>query len=132
MRGEITLYVKSVKTTETENVDHTRLFYQDLGPYPGPPPRAFLINEMELVTTDKFDLPDDQIRVIRIAAQVAHERGFRVKVVDVTRMNLLHRLLDRRVRGLKIFPTLMTDSGKKLSDRFSKDGIRWFLSEAEN
>ena len=133
-RSKVTLYVKSIKTTETKNVDHIKLFYQDLGPAVKGwyvPPRAILLNEIESVTSDKFVLPDDQKKVIQIVAEIAHERGFRVKLVDMTRMNSLHRFLGRRVHGLNVFPTLMTGSGKRLSDGFSKEGIRRFLSEAE-
>jgi hypothetical protein len=133
-RWKVTLYVESVKTTETEKVGRTKAVGQNLGVAPGgmaPPPQVLLVYDVESETTDIFTLPDDQKKVIQTVAEVAHEQGFRVKVVDVTRMNWLHRFLQKKARGVKAFPTLMTESGKKIEGGFSKEEIERFLSDAK-
>ena len=132
-RRIVTLYVESEKTTETQKVGRTKAVGQNLGVAPGgmaPPPQVFLVYDVESETTDIFVLPDDQKKVIQTVAEVAHELGIRVKVVDVTRMNRLQRYMQKKVRGLKGFPTLMVDSGKKLESGFSKEEVERFLSEA--
>ena len=120
-KRKVTLYVKSVKNAVgTEMILLQRR-------------RAGVFPMWDVGSTAKYDfvLPPHQKRVMETVKEIAPKHGFEVEIVDVTRMGVLHRTLQKDVRKLRTFPTLITDSGKKLETRFSRKNIEWLLVQSK-
>ena len=124
---KVTVYVKSVKTAiGTEKVGHTQFAG---GPGIRGGYRISPTYEIESITKYKFVLPEDQNEVVEIVEKIATRYGFDVEVVDVTKENILHRVLQEEVKKIKTFPMLVTDSGEKIEGNISKEQIKSVLSK---
>jgi glutaredoxin len=75
-----------------------------------------------------YVLPDDQKAIVETVKRLCEKHGFEVRVVDVTRENLLHRVMQEEVSKIKTFPTLITGSGGRLEGNFSEEQVESFLS----
>jgi len=75
-----------------------------------------------------YVLPDDQKAIVEAVRRLCEKHGFEVRVVDVTRENLLHRAVQEEVSKIKTFPTLITDSGGRLEGSFSEGQVESLLS----
>jgi short-subunit dehydrogenase len=73
-------------------------------------------------------LPDDQKAAVEIVRRLCEKHGIEVRIVDVTRENLLHRVVQEEVSKIKTFPTLITDSGRRLEGSFSEEQVESLLS----
>ena len=66
--------------------------------------------------------------------RIACKHGFEVEVVDVTRENVLRRILQKEREGIRIFPTLIASSGERLEGSLSEmqvESVFSRLAEAE-
>jgi hypothetical protein len=127
-----TLYVKSVKTIETEEkvVEKATIDLIWRGyPYTVPP-RFLPCYDVVTVSKDEFVLPEDQQRVVEMVKEIASRHGLEVEVIDVSRENALHRAVQRELENIKTFPTLIANSGEKLEGNFSQEQIESSLSES--
>lgn len=61
--------------------------------------------------------------------KLAPKYGFDVEVVDVTKESIIHRVLQEEIKGIKTFPTLISDSGEKIEGTISKEQIKSLLSD---
>ena len=136
--SKVILYVKSVKTV-TGTVEAER---EIIGRQPGRPDRAeiegsraggkFRVRLFQTETGPKYEfvLPEDQKKVVEMVREAAYRLGLEVEVVDVARENPLHRIFQKELEKIEVFPTLLTDSEMLMSD-FAKERIEDFLSKAE-
>ena len=77
-----------------------------------------------------YFLPHEQKAIADTVEKLCEKHGYEVKVVDVTRENLIHRALQEEVNKITTFPTLIADSGQKLEGDFSEEQIELFLSKS--
>lgn len=60
-----------------------------------------------------YILPDQQARVVAFLQEIAPPRGYSVKLIDVTRSNLVKKLLDTHLSGVEHYPVLVSPFGGK-------------------
>jgi hypothetical protein len=116
----ITLYVKSVRTVEEiVTPDRDSEIAKTLGPhyYRGTP-----MGDGDTVPVDEFVFPEDQQEIIDMVKEIAPGHRFAVRVVDLTREEAHHRV--------KVIPTLISDSGKRLEGKISEEQLESFLAKA--
>ena len=123
---KVTLYVKSVKTAiGTEKIGHREFVggpSAKCGGY-----RAIPTYKVNSITRYNFVLPEDQERVVEIVRKIAPGYGFDIEIVDVTKENIIHRVLRKEVRKIKTFPTLISDSGEKIEGNITKEQVEFLL-----
>jgi cysteine sulfinate desulfinase/cysteine desulfurase-like protein len=132
MLGEIvtnksaTIYVKSKKVVTGEiSVTEPHL----VSPSRGSPASADFSPLYETRTEKQYGyvLPDEQKAVLETVKRLCEKHGFELKIIDVTRENLVRRALQEEIRRVKSFPTLMTDSGRRIEGNISEEQIELFL-----
>jgi NADP-dependent 3-hydroxy acid dehydrogenase YdfG len=62
------------------------------------------------------------------SARVCEKHGFELRIVDVTRKDILHRAVQEEVSEIKTFPTLITNCGGKVEGSFSEEQVESLLS----
>lgn len=112
-RRKITLYVQSVKSvvgTETQG----RWGYK-VGP--GIRGGYRLIKDYKQYSTIKYEwvLPEDQKSTVEMVKAIAHQYGVNVEIIDVAK--------SKKRAKIKIFPTLVMDTGEKIEGSISKEQI---------
>jgi hypothetical protein len=116
--SKIRLYVKSVRTvTGTVEVEHARL------------------REVHAVETEpkhEFILSEDQQKIFEIVQNISRRHSFEVEVVDVTRENFLRRTIKEKQEKIRTFPTLITDSGRRIEGELTEEEVELFLSKIAN
>jgi hypothetical protein len=116
----LTLYVKSIRTPE-EIVSSGResAISGTLGPhyYSGTP-----MGDGDTASIDEFIFPSDQEVVIEMVKEKASEHGFAVRTVDLTG--------EEAHRQIKVIPTLISNSGKRLEGKISEQQLELFLASA--
>jgi Lrp/AsnC ligand binding domain len=72
-----------------------------------------------------FFLSDDQSRAVALVEDMAHRRGYALKVVDVERAGRLERLVTEHLRGVTTFPVLVASTGLRLAgvDQFTDENV---------
>jgi hypothetical protein len=133
MKGpKVTLYVKSDKRiVGTETMEAKTLISGGPGIRPGGyrmvPPRATY--DFEEVPKYEFVLPEDQRDFVEMVKKVEGELGFAVKIIDVTKENIVRRELQKEIEKIRTFPTLTTDSGKRVEGKgnVSEEQVESFL-----
>jgi len=126
---KVTIYVKSVKTAiRTEKIVHQKLIG---GPGARGGYRVIPTYEVNSITKYDFVVPEDQNKIVETVREIAAKHGFEVEIVDITRENILHRVLQEEIKKIKIFPTLITDSGEKIEGKISKEQIKSLLSKGD-
>jgi hypothetical protein len=62
-----------------------------------------------------YMLPDEQARCVALVEEVALRRGYRLKIIDVTRANIVSKLLDTHLAGVEEYPVMVVEStGQRL------------------
>jgi len=121
---ELTLYVQSKKAVTT--------FYRPPAPASTGPdaltgvggiPSGSLPQGDAVADSSVFFLSDDQARCQALVEEIAHQRGFRVRVVDIERVGRLERLVTEHLRGVQKFPVLISPLGRRL------EGVEAFTEE---
>jgi DNA-binding Lrp family transcriptional regulator len=70
-----------------------------------------------------FFLSDDQARCQAMTEEIATQRGYRVRVIDIERVGRLERLVAEHLRGVQKFPVLISPLGRRL------EGVEAFTEE---
>jgi len=125
-KKKVTLYVKSVKTViGTEKID--RHYFQAGPPVKVSGYRLIPKHEVDTIAKYSFVLPENQNGTVKMVKEVAAKHGFKLEVVDVTKENILHRVLQEEIKRIKTFPTLITDSGEKIEGNITKEQVELLL-----
>ncbi|MGP8076528.1 MAG: Lrp/AsnC family transcriptional regulator [Thermoplasmata archaeon] len=76
-------------------------------------------------TTPVFFLSDDQARCQALVEDVAAQRGYGLKVIDVEKSGRLERLVTEHLRGVQKFPVLISPLGRRLEgvEQFTDDEL---------
>jgi hypothetical protein len=112
--SRLRLYVKSVKTiTGTAEVMHARLRES---------------HAVEIEPMHDYVLTEDQQKVVEIVREIARRHNLEVEIVDVTRENILHRVIQEEREKIRAFPALLADSGERIEGNISEEQAESFLS----
>ena len=84
-------------------------------------------NKVEAV--HDYVLPDDQKAAVETVKRLCERHGFELRIVDVTSENILHRTVQEEARKIKTFPTLITDSGRRVEGSFLEEQLESLLSK---
>jgi DNA-binding Lrp family transcriptional regulator len=70
-------------------------------------------------------LSDDQARCQALVEEIAAQRGYHLRVVDIERVGRLERLVTEHLRGVQKFPVLISPLGKRLEgvEAFTEDEL---------
>lgn len=128
----ITLYVKSEKVVTGEtSVRESHLVKRGIA-------RGDSYRMRDMFWDTAFDtrveelhdyvLPDDQKAVVETVKRFCERHSIEVRVVDVTKENLLHRAVQEEANKIKTFPTLITDSGGRVEGSFSEEQLEALLA----
>jgi len=76
-------------------------------------------------TSPVFFLSDDQARCQALVEDVAAQRGYGLKVIDVEKSGRLERLVTEHLRGVQKFPVLISPLGRRLEgvEQFTDDEL---------
>jgi hypothetical protein len=131
-KGEVTLYVKSIKTAvANESISAPALVWDSTSRsmQPGANPRVTQTRNFEQIVKYDFTLPEDQERTVQAVDKVASELGVDVKIIDVTKENAVRRAVQEEIRRIKTFPTFVTSSGEKIAGSLTEQNIRRLLQK---
>jgi hypothetical protein len=128
-KHKVRLYVKGVKTA-TGTEEWSRWGWVSS---PGVRGGYHIIPDYKTYHKVKYEnvLPDDQKRVVEMVEEIAPKYGFDVEIIDVALEDSIHRVLEEKVKRIKTFPTLITDSGGKIEGNISKEQVESLLSKAK-
>jgi len=82
--------------------------------------------KFEQKTAKEYVLPEEQEEVVELLKEIAPSCGFEVVLVDLGRISRFNRAFRKEFRGLNVFPTLKTSSGRTLTT-FAKQDVEAFL-----
>lgn len=127
---EILLYVKSKKAVTSfyrgtaEQLETTTSTHHDLATGAGSSGGTNLSPEVGSAEV-AYVLPDEQSRAMALLEEMAPPRGFSIKVVDVSRANVVRKLLDTHLAGVANYPVLVAPSGLRLEgpDAFTEKAL---------
>lgn len=97
--------------------------------YPAMDPRLLRTYNVQREIEYEYTLSDEQRKVVRIVETLAREYGFKLLIVDVTKQSSAKRLLKKELRQIKVFPTLVLDSGERLQGFITRDSLRTAMSK---
>jgi len=122
---ELTLYVQSKKAVTTfyraptQPAVSPEATMTGVGPIPtGVSPGGEAIGDRPV-----FFLSDDQARCQAMVEEIATQRGYHLRVVDIERVGRVERLIAEHLRGVQNFPVLISPLGHRL------EGISQFTEE---
>jgi DNA-binding Lrp family transcriptional regulator len=74
---------------------------------------------------EAYFLSDDQAHSLALTEELARERGYKVRVVDVGRAGVLSKLIAEHLRGVQKFPVLVGPTGARLegTDAFTHEAL---------
>jgi hypothetical protein len=135
--SKVRLYVKSVKTitgtTETEHeifgrtvLDHPSRVKVEGSVAEG----TFRVRQFAVETEPKHEyiLPEDQQKIVEMVKQMARRYRLEVEVVDVSKENLLRRVVQKEREKIRTFPTLVAGSGQKIEGNLTEKQVESLLS----
>jgi len=119
-KRKVTLYVQSIKTL---------IGTEEWGQWgyvasPSIRPGGYrLVQDYKTYSEPKYErvLPEDQKKFVEIVKDIASKHGFDVEIVDVAK---------EKERKIKIFPTLITDSGEKIEGSMPQEQVELMLRKA--
>jgi len=118
---ELTLYVQSKKAV-TSFYRPAALTSEAMlsGSTPSGPPGGEAIADQTVLF-----LSDDQARCQALTEEIASQRGYRVRVVDIERVGRLERLVTEHLRGVQKFPVLISPLGRRIEgcEAFTEDEL---------
>ena len=115
---ELTLYVQSKKAVTS--------FYRPAVTSPesvGVPTTSPVVDAV--AEQSVLFLSDDQARCQALTEDMASQRGYHVRVVDIERVGRLERLVTEHLRGVQRFPVLISPLGRRLEgvDAFTEEEL---------
>jgi hypothetical protein len=124
----LTLYIRSSKKA-TGIEERGGYAVQPTYAYPAMDPRLLRTYNVQREIEYEYTLSDEQRKVVRIVETLAREYGFKLLIVDVTKQSSAKRLLKKELRQIKVFPTLVLDSGERLQGFITRDSLRTAMSK---
>jgi hypothetical protein len=136
MSSEIILYVRSAKVPKR----NVQVFVPKQGGagasggtltrLMGVSGRTYSYYDKETVIEYDFVLPEDQMRMVEEASELASEHGFVLTVVDLTKESAFSSWKFNHFKKIKTLPALISDSGEIAEGTVTKEQIEAFLFKA--
>ena len=130
---KVTLYVQGAKSVAGID-DRSRWGYSqgsgltaDYGSPQAFTPDYKVYREVEY----KSVLPEDQRGFVEMTQTLAEKYGFELEIIDVTKKNLLRKLVQKQLKHINTFPTLISEKGDKIEGYTSEKEIRKLLGLKE-
>lgn len=122
---ELTLYVQSKKavTTFYRAPTQTATSPEATMTGVGPIPTSASVGGEAIGDHPVYFLSDDQARCQALVEDIAAQRGYHVRLVDVEKVGRLERLVVEHLRGVQKFPVLISPIGGRL------EGVEAFTEE---
>lgn len=126
-KRSFTLYVKSIrKVVGTEK-------WGRWGFAAGPGIRAGgyrLSRDYKEYSEAKYEstLPYDQKKIVELVKAISQKYNSEVKIIDVSRENILQRIVSEKVRKIRSFPTLVNDVGERIEGKMPEEKIELFIN----
>ncbi|MGB8781377.1 MAG: hypothetical protein WCD81_12110 [Candidatus Bathyarchaeia archaeon] len=130
MSSEIILYVRSAKIPKRNVQVFVPKQGEALSRFYGVPQRAHSYYDQETVIEYDFVLPEDQMRMVEEATELASEHGFVLTVVDLTKESAFSNWKFDHSKKIKTLPALVADSGEIAEGIMTKEQIEAFLFKA--
>ena len=87
-------------------------------------------HKVETVTSFKIALPEEQMKLVEMVESFASEHGFELEVIDMGRKNNLERRIQKKIKGIKTYPMLVTDAGHRIEGNITREQLESLLSTA--
>ena len=88
-----------------------------------------IIQEHRVETMTRFEaaLPEEQMRFLEMVESFASEHGFYFEVVDMGRKNRLERWIQKNIKNIETYPTLVTDAGHRIEGNITREQLESLL-----
>jgi hypothetical protein len=99
---------------------------------PGIRPGSFRMSityDVRRIPEYDFVLPDNQRDISEVVKEVADRLALEVKIVDVSRENVVRREIQKISERIRTFPALVVDSVVRIEGEISKEQVESLLSE---
>lgn len=81
----------------------------------------------QYVPIDEYTFPPNQRKVVDLVKNIAKEYNYVVEIVDITKENILEKLIEE-IKGLDIIPTVKTSLGGRLEgSQITKENVELLL-----
>lgn len=127
MKPRITVYVRSIKIPVGET------FVEELYPVKRAS-RAYEISrdtwfKVKRKKVYNYVLQDDQKENVEVVKRLSERYGLELKVIDVARETVIYRLW-RNLKGMRNFPVVENNRGRRLQGTFSQNELERLISES--
>ncbi len=121
---ELTLYVQSKKAVTTFFRPTAAQSQEAAMSGMGAGPSASS-SSGDAVGESVFFLSDDQARCQAMVEEIAAQRGYHLRVIDIERVGRIERLVAEHLRGVQKFPVLISPLGRRLEgvEAFTEDEL---------
>jgi hypothetical protein len=92
--------------------------------------RVYQERKVETVTRFKVALPEEQMRFVEMVESFASEHGFYFEVIDMGRKNRLERWVQKNIKKIETYPTLVTDAGHRTEGNVTREELESRLPTA--
>src|SRR5271157_93870 len=122
---ELTLYVQSKKAVTTFYRPAQAQSQEAALSGIGPSSSAASSSGDAVGDQSVFFLSDDQARCQAMTEEIASQRGYRLRVIDIERVGRIERLVAEHLRGVQKFPVLISPLGRRLEgcEAFTEDEL---------
>ena len=80
-------------------------------------------------TKYEYVLPDEQETIVKTVKNLCDQYGFELEIVDVTREKILDKVMHDNIKGIDVYPALLSDSDRWIEGISSKEQAESFLSK---
>ncbi len=115
---KVRLYVKSDKAV-TGTVEIQRMYTR----------RPLYPSTTETRSRPECVLSEEQEAAIELVKNIASRYDLEIEIVDLGKENALRRLTQEARQKIRIFPTLMTDSGQRIEGNVTEEKVEFLLSQ---
>jgi hypothetical protein len=123
----VTVFVKSIKGVTVE-----QFLWDVLRPWGGWCIRDVRSREIWVRRhKDEFVLPEGQQEIVLMIKEVAKSNEFEVKVIDVTKENVVRRNIQEHVKHIHSYPTLMTSDGRRIEGSITRLQVEALLTSEQ-
>jgi glutaredoxin len=93
-------------------------------------PRNIQEHRVETMTRFETALPEEQMKFVEMVESFASEHGFELEIVDMGRKNRLERWVQKNIKKIETYPTLVTDAGHRIEGNITRQELESRLPTA--
>jgi len=105
MKGKITFFVKGTRAAVGTEVSGRWGWAGRSGQRVG----GLVVRDYEAYSEARYEsiLSDEQKRTVQLVQEIAAQHSYELEVIDVASESVLDRFIEKEIRKVKIFPTLL-------------------------